>query len=920
MEEHFAAVQRASNLIPPIAEQATFTQRIKQEPVTQTSADCEKKSDSKSVRTTSDTTRSSLAYHKSIKNIISEYPNIVLPPKVLKCNVNAEVWLDTVEIDRYREKQRALKIREKKLIEKKRKLERQRCIVAIPNSESAQKKEKSLLQSSLLTISLGNAAIRINGVIIKKVPANRTELSDTVSSLNTGKTSLVQKSGKKAAAVSEIRLHDLHLFSSSSYRETKTLHEESQLHRRNSSSAPTTSCFLETLRSNRSPVDGKTATSSLEKQRYSKSPEHTAKEKHTYNKNLNSQRKQRNAKVRKKRVESDDSECDDFWDEIIPAKKDRSRSTIHRPQKEDLTADCLSDVEHNKRIFTSSLELTPSTSANCHTPASDTTELLTRSGKSENIFVCNLCQLIFDTKKELAQHTKKHLKCKFCKQNVKNISDLHEHLQRTCFIAIEANPPDLKLTRIDEVASVVEKYREVFDEFKKTCSSDTLAVKRRQLAPSIESKNESMETRDIENYYSNTNPSKSQSVSTVVERDDCVMIISDDDDNVTGASESEFPGTGGVREVFWLETPMKACVEEITPNEKDPLRLNENQLTMESVSIVRPKINKVSYAKVPNILSRDKVIRTLFSKYAKLYNKDNLVDNSTDPYRPSNDDIHVENNVIVFKGLFHDLKHTKIPVYFKKQEQLCASFVPKRADPVLSKNFEWPRKMAIRLVHKKSRTGVDNVQVSGNRSTGVIANRQLLPKCDFPFTTTASSPQTDQDSYLLRLLTANSSAIKSKSDENIMSSIQTRINSVINYGSVSAPNQLLSPITGTYHHIVGANQNLLANRSIEPVFSNTINPNQTLQSTNNAFQVYNSTYNVNQVTNIMFNNTTSSTGQLIADQTFSQNQSSDSALPNVPSEHNTLVVPSTQYAIVNGADTSGDGILWLKDINQLTKT
>lgn len=195
--------------------------------------------------------------------------------------------------------------------------------------------------------------------------------------------------------------------------------------------------------------------------------------------NTNVKQQNKNPRSKRKRLTLSPEDNDDDFSEIMPAKKDR-RSTTTNPlwKKSELTKDAEDTEEAAKRIFTSSLELTPSDPRPFPSPIDNSKNLLSLSGKTEKIFLCNVCQTIFDTRKDLTQHIKTHLTCKFCKKKIKNLPSLHKHLQTTCFPFIIQNPPDLKLTRVDEMSSIVNKYSEAFAELK-TSNKESLSQSKR---------------------------------------------------------------------------------------------------------------------------------------------------------------------------------------------------------------------------------------------------------------------------------------------------------------------------------------------------------------------------------------------------------------------------------------------------------
>uniref|UniRef100_A0A1Y1KZP1 ZAD domain-containing protein n=1 Tax=Photinus pyralis TaxID=7054 RepID=A0A1Y1KZP1_PHOPY len=84
------------------------------------------------------------------------------------------------------------------------------------------------------------------------------------------------------------------------------------------------------------------------------------------------------------------------------------------------------------------------------------------SGKTLAVFICAVCSLVCDTKRQLVDHEKTHLTCKFCKVRIKNLQLLIEHLNDTCIINVKKHDARIQLLRVDDNPAMVEKYKEAF--------------------------------------------------------------------------------------------------------------------------------------------------------------------------------------------------------------------------------------------------------------------------------------------------------------------------------------------------------------------------------------------------------------------------------------------------------------------------
>ncbi|XP_018333638.1 uncharacterized protein LOC108742806 isoform X2 [Agrilus planipennis] len=130
--------------------------------------------------------------------------------------------------------------------------------------------------------------------------------------------------------------------------------------------------------------------------------------------------------------------------------------------------------EVQKEIFTSSLGLTPSDKrliteeidADVIYKTSPSKSVMFETLKEVNLFVCNICNRVCDTRKELTEHQRIHLHCKFCKTKVKSIDALLEHNNETCFVNLTKNLPNVVLLRADKDPKMINKYRKAFETLK----------------------------------------------------------------------------------------------------------------------------------------------------------------------------------------------------------------------------------------------------------------------------------------------------------------------------------------------------------------------------------------------------------------------------------------------------------------------
>ncbi|KAF2905712.1 hypothetical protein ILUMI_00464 [Ignelater luminosus] len=391
---------------------------------------------------------------------------------------------------------------------------------------------------------------------------------------------------------------------------------------------------------------------------------------------------------------------DDEEDEIIPEKKIRSfnnKQVKNASNKVDLPNQLPSDTKEQKTIFTSSLELTPVVSSPVDqisvTPSpslflKSTSSITTlpslfakpvtllpipkpdsiaplfeqvdcqnvmAAEKTLSIFICSICNQLCDTKKELQDHEKIHLTCKFCKMRLRNLVLLQQHQNETCFINIVKNPPNLQLTRVDSIKSIVQKYSEAFEVLSENNSlyQDTL---------------DNTNNDSVKDFEAVTNMFRSEmevSASTSSQ-----LTVCSDSQKVMDRTRQANSATLEIvsfldehREISKAiaKLPIKATVAKESAT-------SSNKANVTSISL--SKLNTSS--KPQNYANEKEMIQSLFTKYNSASLKCNASSDTSD--MPKNSIVCTNTNLIVLEDVLSELDKYKILVYFSFKPRVSAKF------------------------------------------------------------------------------------------------------------------------------------------------------------------------------------------------------------------------------------------------------
>ncbi|KAL3288455.1 hypothetical protein HHI36_002900 [Cryptolaemus montrouzieri] len=85
--------------------------------------------------------------------------------------------------------------------------------------------------------------------------------------------------------------------------------------------------------------------------------------------------------------------------------------------------------------------------------------LVTLKYVTKSLFICDICNSILYSAKDLKKHKLKHMRCHLCKQNFRTLQETKDHCENNCTIKnIMNNLPTVYLKRCDEIKDLVDRY------------------------------------------------------------------------------------------------------------------------------------------------------------------------------------------------------------------------------------------------------------------------------------------------------------------------------------------------------------------------------------------------------------------------------------------------------------------------------
>lgn len=359
------------------------------------------------------------------------------------------------------------------------------------------------------------------------------------------------------------------------------------------------------------------------------------------------------------------------------------------------------DSNARKYVFTSSLELVSTTDAfskvsleptNSSTVSDDKeenpTDLLSLSGKCVAVYTCKMCEKIYNSKKILLLHQKKHLKCTICKKQSSTLKEHENHFETTCYGILTKNLPIVQLKRVDKDAQIVAKYSRAFEALQpkkgERDSQTNSEVKNGDAVNAVSNYGGTNILNDNANHKPNTwllgtHPSgvvtkKHQWMQTPVELEKFLLeqncsVYKEEEENV-------------------VETKVLTYSEDTQENNSIRTFVHKNG---ENVASTRSAlvVNSTSSHNIAGIHDKDKIIRLLFNKYKKQHE---IKDAATTASLPRKSEIAVTpQNVIIYKNLQKHLAYCNIPVSFMTSNKVFTSYYVKNYVPQVKQppRFNW---------------------------------------------------------------------------------------------------------------------------------------------------------------------------------------------------------------------------------------
>ncbi|KAJ8970890.1 hypothetical protein NQ314_000977 [Rhamnusium bicolor] len=125
-----------------------------------------------------------------------------------------------------------------------------------------------------------------------------------------------------------------------------------------------------------------------------------------------------------------------------------------------------SNKENCKRKFIESLGLMPNDNTAASAANIESLSLLSYIEKSVALHICNICNSVHDSAKELKKHRSGHLRCQFCKRIFRNLKNKSIHLDSECIIKNAMNNlPHVEIENIKYDLEIRKKYPKVFSDF-----------------------------------------------------------------------------------------------------------------------------------------------------------------------------------------------------------------------------------------------------------------------------------------------------------------------------------------------------------------------------------------------------------------------------------------------------------------------
>lgn len=312
-------------------------------------------------------------------------------------------------------------------------------------------------------------------------------------------------------------------------------------------------------------------------------------------------------------------------------------------QKRKLEIDKEEKKEVKKTNFIESLGLTPKVADLSGGPLSYV------ANKSLPLHICEICNSVQYSAKDLRKHQNRHLRCQFCKVKCRSLESKEEHLDTKCPIKNMMNHlPQVRLEKIEFNSGARKKYPEAFVDFtpfKDTEENSTITTNCDESASALKLE----DPKNVEP-KSDHNIPKDTAISETI---DIIEILSDDEDPP--------PPLFSVNKGPSVNTPSVPFIPNATQCPQG------DNVVYNTVSIVRPEI-KIRGSSALDIidarLTDIKVLKELLSHYRPVHL---YADKNTQTELPANESISVNRSELTAEmNLFKPQLHVyKVPIIMK---------------------------------------------------------------------------------------------------------------------------------------------------------------------------------------------------------------------------------------------------------------
>lgn len=289
--------------------------------------------------------------------------------------------------------------------------------------------------------------------------------------------------------------------------------------------------------------------------------------------------------------------------------------------------------------------------------------------KSENIFMCDICNNMYHSQHGLKLHRRNHLKCKLCKCQFPTFELAKAHSKSNCLNDLTKNLPEIPLIKVDTAKEIVLQYKSVFDDYflytlnkpnpfvddvsdNSTKDSGIESIPAYPHLSHVEAEDENVTVEEVECEQVDTAQSSNPTISESID-------LIDDDDEITVVS---------------FEPPALK-----QPTSNSPL----------VVGHIAPKISfqhKDNIHRYTDDRNENDILWNLFKKHRRKKEAEtqtNFPSNANIAYTPS--------NLIVLENMVSELNSFKIPVNLSFSPQIKASIEKPKAAEKPKCFFNWKK-------------------------------------------------------------------------------------------------------------------------------------------------------------------------------------------------------------------------------------